>query len=104
MLVNWIRVKSRRQSQQQIAWYQEFHSGTRYYTAYGDQESDREEPSLPQLTWEVAGPGLRTAAVGGGDRIDPDDYPRRGPRWDNSDDSGRIPQVGVGHLHDVQLD
>ena len=74
-LLNWIRAESRRLSQQQMAWYREFHPGTRYHTAYRDPDSEPEEPSPPQLTQEVVRPRMRTAAGGGGDPNDPDDDP-----------------------------
>ena len=88
-LLDWIRMESRRQSRWQMAWYREFHPGTRYHKAYGEPDLELEEPSPLQLTQEVVRPRMRTAAGGGGDPNDPDDDPRRGNRRGNGNNDDR---------------
>ena len=74
-LLDWIRVESRRQSEQQMTWYRQFHPGTRDHTAYC--EDSEEEEGAQAITQEINSTRMRTAAGGGGDPNDPDDDPRR---------------------------
>ena len=73
-LLNWIKFESRRQSHQQMAWYKQFHPGTRTHTAYGEID-DRADPPFDLPRHEMAAPRMRTAAGGGGDPNDPGDDP-----------------------------
>ena len=70
--VNWIKVESQWQAEQQMAWYQQFHPGTRYHTGYIEESEEEEDPKKTV----VPAIGLKTAAGGGGDPNDPDDDPR----------------------------
>ena len=73
-LVNWIKVESRRQAEQQIVWYRQFHPGTRRHIGYSEDTDEEEEEPSKKPTKAIA---LKTAAGGGGDPNDPDDDPRR---------------------------
>ena len=73
-LVNWIKVESRRQAEQQMVWYRQFHPGTRNHIGYSEDTDEEVEPPKENQVRTVA---LKTAAGGGGDPNDPDDDPRR---------------------------
>ena len=73
-LVNWIKVESRRQAEQQLVWYRQFHLGTRNHIGYSEDTDEEVEPPKENQVRTVA---LKTAAGGGGDPNDPDDDPRR---------------------------
>ena len=73
-LVNWIKVESRRQAEQQLVWYRQFHPGTRNHIGYSEDTDEEVEPPKENQVRTVA---LKTAAGGGGDPNDPDDDPRR---------------------------
>ena len=96
-LMSWIRIEARRQSELQLAWYREFHPGTREHTAYTDPDTEEDEPVQP-ITQDTRRPQMMIASGGGGDPNDPDNDPRRrgSRRQENSDDNPRRGGEGGG--------